>query len=198
VADRYYRHVIGYTPDQLRAARQIRIGRSAAATSYLVAGLLLIAKLSPTSLLFDRPESLVSAINAIGFGLFAMAAGVVLLLGVARKLLVANHAFHARCVRWSWGLVPLGIAAGLGGSLVGMSGVVPVLMVVAVLVVAVADANLRRTEVLGLHMSPRVCVINLDRRTRTWHTEAELAAMDAAAQAVATEDGESADESPSV
>lgn len=184
VADRYYRQVIGYTADQIRAGRQLRFGRVAAATTYVALGGFFLLALAPVPVAGEAPGIAQAGAMAITAAVFAMAATAALAIGFSRWFLAPAHPFHAGCARRAWALLPLGALFGWLGWSAGSSAVLLSAAALITILVAVADGSLRRVERVGHHTSRRVCVINLDSRVRTWHTEDELRALDEASRAM--------------
>jgi hypothetical protein len=186
VAQRFYRHSIGYTPDQLRAERQIRLGRlSAIATVgffvfYLNVLLLPLASVELTSA--DVNSLQLRWPVAVLIGLLVTAAVAAIVLAIARTKLPTAHPFHAAAIRWIWLLMPTFlIALWVGWEFGGTPVLLPSLVALTVWA-AICEVWLRRFQQVGYQASPRVCVVDVVNRKTTWHTEAELAALDEAAQ----------------
>ncbi len=200
VANQFYRHSIGYTPDQVRAERQIRAGRSFAIATVALCGLYLCLQLVP-----DAATSPVVAITtdttverwatAVLLGVLLSVASASYVLAITRTKFSPTHSFHARAARWSW-FLPLLFALGswLGWQLGQSTLVMPLLLALAAWA-AIAEVWLRRAQRLGAHMSPRVCVVDVVNRTTTWHSEAELAALDEAAHSLRGEIPDQSDRS---
>ena len=185
VANQFYRHSIGYTPDQVRAERQIRLGRALAIAAVGVFGLYLCLALIPGALTGQvGPHNAAVAgrnwMSAVLVGTIATTAIASYVLAISRTKFSPTHPFHASASRWSW-LLPVVFVLGawVGWQFGDSILILPSLLALAAWA-AIADVWLRRTQDLGSHMSPRVCVVDVVNRTTTWHSEADLAALDEA------------------
>ena len=172
------------TADQARAARQLRIGRVAAATSYLTLSALFLLAINPRPVQTRMEPVIVSGVITAVFVTFVVSASVALAIAAARWRLAPAHRWHSRWAQRVWVLIPLGFFAGILGWSVGPTLLLLSVATVVALLVALSDSSLRRLERVGHQASRRVCVINLDRGTQTWHTEDELRALDEASQAL--------------
>lgn len=190
MAGRFYRHDVGITPDQIRAARQIRLARTAARGSFAVWLLIVLLVLIPLPFGARLPEPLLAAIVLVGAGLLMAAGAVTLTLAFSRGRLSDGDRFHARVGRLAL-LLPVVMLAGVALAEVTGAGIWTVgLLTVLMIAVALSDKALDRLERHGRHTESRVCVIDLESGERIWHRHSDLRAVDEAAEIVAVHDAE--------
>ncbi|MCH9816931.1 MAG: hypothetical protein K0U64_10875 [Actinomycetia bacterium] len=200
MANQFYRHSIGYTPDQVRAERQIRAGRSFAIATVALFGLYLCLQLLPS---VATPPAIATAtetaterwVTAVFLGTLLTVASASYVLAITRTKFSATHSFHARAARWSWFLPVVFVTGCWLGWQLGQTTLAMPLLLALVAWAAIAEVWLRRAQRLGAHMSPRVCVVDVVNRTTTWHSEAELAALDEAADSLRGEIPDQSDRS---
>jgi len=184
VSARFYRHEIGLTADQRRADRQIRLGLTGV---YVALTCVIFVLLLESALVSSLVPS--DAVNPAVGALIAMACMGLLwawLVALLRLRLERHHPAHTHLRAWSALLLPATLLIGwLATDHLGQSHEAlrwPAVVALALLAL-LAGAMLDRLRLDGHQSRSRVLVIDLQQRSRTWHTHSELAALDEAAEA---------------